>query len=292
MPSCVQRKIFLHSNAASREISRLRRVRLFNFAHDDGRHVRDASTPTSLKLLPLALALLTAAPAVGQRGPIPAASRQLVLVVTDGWAATAGTLTRFVRRGDAWVPEGGPVPVVVGRGGLGWGRGLHVANAARRGEPTKREGDGRAPAGAFALTEAFGYGPLDSARTGLPYVRATPDIECVDDGASRHYNRVLDRASVTPDWTSHEEMRRADSLYRRGVVVAHNAARVPGGGSCIFLHVWSGPGSTTSGCTAFGEAALASTMAWLDADARPVLVQLPAAVYRRLRAAWALPAVR
>ena len=217
---------------------------------------------------------------------IPLETRQLVLVVTPGWEATAGTLRRFTREaeGAAWTEVGEPIPVVVGRSGLGWGRGLHPEGLDG---PGKREGDGRAPAGVFPLTEVFGY--AREAATGLPYRPATPDLECVDDVASAHYNEVLDRSSVEPDWGSHEEMRRDDDLYRLGVVVAHNQPAEPGAGSCIFLHVWAGPHSTTSGCTAMTSDAMDAVAAWLDADAAPVLVQLPEAEYARLKTPWALP---
>jgi D-alanyl-D-alanine dipeptidase len=215
---------------------------------------------------------------------VPPEARQLVLVVTPGWEATAGTLRRFTRAGAGWREEGAPIPVVVGRSGLGWGRGLHPEGLDG---PTKREGDGRAPAGVFFLTEAFGY--AEGAATGLPYLHATPGLECVDDAASAHYNEVLDRDTVAVDWASHEEMRRPDDLYRLGVVVAHNRPAEPGAGSCIFLHVWSGPRTTTSGCTAMTGGAMDAVAAWLDAAAAPVLVQLPVAEYDRLRTAWALP---
>ncbi|NNF59312.1 MAG: hypothetical protein HKN04_13840, partial [Rhodothermaceae bacterium] len=153
--------------------------------------------------------------------------------------------------------------------------------------PVKQEGDGRAPAGVFALTETFGY--AEAADTGLPYIATNASVECVDDSASRYYNRVLARDSVAVDWTSHEEMRRRDDLYRLGVIVAHNAEAEPGGGSCIFLHVWRGPGSTPSGCTAMRSEAMDAVAAWLHGEARPVLVQLPQAEYARYRAAWMLP---
>jgi L,D-peptidoglycan transpeptidase YkuD (ErfK/YbiS/YcfS/YnhG family) len=87
-------------------------------------------------------------------------------------------------------------------------------------------------------------------------------------------------------------MRRRDELYRRGVVVAHNASpTVRGGGSCIFLHIWRGPGTTTSGCTAMPESEINVLMRWLRADATPVLVQLPSAEYRRLAREWTLPSL-
>ena len=249
------------------------------------------------------LAVLLALALAPPPGPIPDASRQLVLVTTDGWAATDGTLRRFERDGDAWRPVGEPVAVVVGRGGLGWGRGLHGEPPPD--DPWKAEGDGRAPAGAFALSAAFGY--AESEPTGLPYLRSTRTVQCVDDAASPSYNLVLDSAAVDPGgagWRSHERMRRRDGLYRIGVVVAHNGsgvgpgvlaapppgpAPVAGGGSCIFLHVWRGPGTATAGCTAMPDGALQEVVAWLDADAAPVLVQLPAAEAERLRAGWGLP---
>ena len=215
---------------------------------------------------------------------VPADSRQLIVVTTESWEATSGSLQRFERVGDNWEPVSDLIPVVVGRAGLGWGTGLHPEQTNG---PTKREGDGRAPAGIFSLTETFGY--ADSASTGLPYVHATRDVECVDDSDSQFYNRVLDRSEVEPDWTSHEEMRRRDELYRLGVVVAHNEAAVPRGGSCIFLHIWRGPGTTTAGCTAMTSNAMEDVAAWLDAAEHPILVQLPQREYERLRSAWMLP---
>ena len=215
---------------------------------------------------------------------LPADSRQLIVVTTDSWEATSGSLQLFERVEGNWEPVSDLIPVVVGRAGLGWGTGLHPEQTNG---PTKREGDGRAPAGVFSLTETFGY--AESEATGLPYVHATRDVECVDDSDSQFYNRVLNRSEVEVDWVSHEEMRRRDELYRLGVVVAHNEAAVPRGGSCIFLHIWRGPGTTTSGCTAMTSNAMEDVAAWLDAAENPVLVQLPQSEYERLQAEWTLP---
>lgn len=226
----------------------------------------------------------------------------MLLVTTDAWSATSGQLQRYERRGRAWQAVGEPVPVRVGRSGLGWGRGLHSAGAARRGEPGKREGDGRAPAGVFRLSAAFGY--AESEATGLPYVPTDADTECVDDTTSAAYNSVRRRTSASA-WGSHEEMRLDAPIYRIGVVVAHNgpgvdaalvpgvrAARQPmsrGAGSCIFLHVWRTPETPTSGCTAMPDAALQGVLAWLNTAADPVLVQLPRDVRARVSRAWGLP---
>ncbi|HEV7838307.1 MAG TPA: hypothetical protein VGO75_09615, partial [Gemmatimonadaceae bacterium] len=110
--------------------------------------------------------------------------------------------------------------------------------------------------------------------------------------ASAHYNTVVDKASVPRvDWNSAEHMREV-AQYKIGVIVGYNAAPpVKGRGSCIFLHIWTGPDSHTAGCTAFDEAKLRDVMMWLDPARRPLLVQLTANDYANLRGRWKLPAL-
>jgi D-alanyl-D-alanine dipeptidase len=85
-------------------------------------------------------------------------------------------------------------------------------------------------------------------------------------------------------------MRRADDLYRWGILVDHNAnPPVAGGGSCIFMHIWRGPGQPTVGCTAMAQADLELLLGWLDPERKPLLVQLPATQYQKLRHRWNLP---
>ena len=218
-------------------------------------------------------------------------SRQLVLVVTGDWDAVSGRLRRFERpnRKSGWKPVGSDIEIVVGEKGLGWGVGLH--DEAGDG-PIKREGDGKAPAGIFKLSSAFGYAPpAEARRLKLPYLPLTPSIECVDDVNSRRYNLILDRGGVKDvDWKSSEHMRRSDELYRWGVVVGHNASPpVAGQGSCIFLHIWRGPRRGTAGCTAMVQANLEELLRWLDLAKKPILVQLPEAEFGRFRPVWGLP---
>jgi L,D-peptidoglycan transpeptidase YkuD (ErfK/YbiS/YcfS/YnhG family) len=218
---------------------------------------------------------------------------QMVVVTTAGWDATDAVLRRYARpsAGAPWTAVGEPVRAVVGRTGLAWGTGIRSMPDGDDG-PVKREGDGKAPAGVFRLTSTFGYAPADSAAwIKLPYHPADASVECVDDSDSRFYNALVDRDTIAaPDWRSHEEMRRSDELYRWGVWVDHNTGPArPRGGSCIFLHVWRGPGQPTVGCTAMARADLEALLAWLDPRARPVLAQLPDDRYARLRAEWRLP---
>lgn len=227
---------------------------------------------------------------------LPEPCRQLLLCLAADWSASAGRLRRYQRvaGGADWQPLGDDLAVTLGRAGLAWGRGLHPAPAA--GELLKCEGDGRAPAGVFALSALFGApgAPSVLAQTAqqLPYLAATPDLKCIDDPCSAYYNRIVGQSAVArPDWASCEDMLRGDERYALGVVVAHNTAPVvAGAGSCIFLHVWAAPDAPTAGCTAMAPADLQALAGWLDATAAPLLVLLPQLAYERHRAAWGLPA--
>lgn len=222
-------------------------------------------------------------------------SRQLVVVTTVDWNAVDGTLQRYERNapGRKWEAVGKPIPVVVGKNGLGWGVGAVPADTLRdaaSGAPVKKEGDGKAPAGIFHLSEAFGYASQEQPGWKMPYVSLTASVECVDDSQSKYYNRVLDRASVSPDWNSSEHMLRSDELYRWGVVVDHNAnPPQPGGGSCIFLHIWRGQEQGTVGCTAMPREQLESLLGWLDPGKKPLLVQMPVGEYQRVKGKLKLP---
>ena len=230
----------------------------------------------------------TSAPSVRTATPLDG-SRQMVLVVTPSWNATTGTLRRFARDADAdaWRQVGEPVPVVVGRTGVAWD---DSQPASLPGEPTKREGDGRSPAGAFALDTAFGFDIRQIVPwVRLPYVQLRTTTECVDDPRSAHYNTIVDRTSVPRvDWASSERMREI-AQYALGIHVAYNAPARPSRGSCIFLHIWAGPSSVTAGCTAMTEQALRELMGWIDPSRRPMLVQLPTVALERVREGWRLP---
>jgi D-alanyl-D-alanine dipeptidase len=241
-------------------------------------------TPTYL----LSLAVLATLPAKGA-SPVPADSRQMLLSVSAGWVETKATVERYERVSDTgpWKRVGTPLSASLGQAGLAWGRGLH--QGAFEG-PIKKEGDGRSPAGVFRLREATGYAVAAPPGTRLPYRQATPALRCIDDPRSAHYNRLVEEGTVAKDWTSAEDMRRVDDLYRLLVWVGHNDDPVQsGGGSCIFLHFRDTPRAVTAGCTAFDEARMEELLAWLDPAARPVLVQLPDAVRRKLGALWGLP---
>ena len=223
--------------------------------------------------------------------PIPG-SKQLIVVVTPSWEASKGSLYRFERTETVsdWELISKPVPVILGRNGLGWGRGLH--QNPEDSNPIKREGDGKSPAGVFRLGEAFGFPTIEEMdELKIPYRPVTDYLECVDDMESQYYTKLVEKDKVEfVDWESSERIHRSPNAYHYGVMVEHNTTDPQkGAGSCIFLHCVSANGDSTAGCTTMDRAEMETLVYWLDADADPLLVQLPLPVYRRLQQDWRLP---
>ncbi|MBN8224609.1 MAG: hypothetical protein J0L89_07315, partial [Xanthomonadales bacterium] len=170
---------------------------------------------------------------------------------------------------------------------------LHAAADLGDG-PVKREGDGRSPAGVFALGTAFGY--AGQAAAGLPYAQMQASSWCMDVPDSPLYNRIVDAREVGEAAVagSTEPMRldlhkKGDPRYRLGFVIDNNPGNAPQRGSCIFAHLWRKPGETTAGCTAMADADMEAMLEWLDADKAPRFVLLPEAERERLATAWGLP---
>jgi len=222
---------------------------------------------------------------------LPRHTRQVVVSVSNSWAATRATLSWWRRDSQGkWRREGGPVTAMVGSAGMGWGRGLLPDNVpASQGGPLKQEGDDRAPAGVFLLSEALGY--TASAATRLPYRQSDSALRCVDDQASPDYNQLRELpATGQPTWKSAETMQRSDGMYALAIVVGHNRAPVvPGAGSCIFIHPWTRPGMPSPGCTMLAPADVKRLVRWLDPAAKPVLVQLPQGIYAKGAQTWGFP---
>ena len=193
-------------------------------------------------------------------------ARQIVLVVAEDFNSTTARLS-CLEDGKVVCRD---ILVNLGRNGLGWGLGI-VDVAHDKNEPVKKEGDGKAPAGVFPLTKVFGYATKPK-NLKMPYIKATADLMCIDDEASPNYNRLVYNDKKAK---SFEKMRREDGLYRLGVVVGHNQKGIRGRGSCIFLHLQRFNGAPTAGCTSMSKKDLQKVIGWLDADKKPLLIQLP-----------------
>ena len=220
-----------------------------------------------------------ARPAGFPGGDLLEKSSQHVVVVVERENDSTGTLYRFTREGSAWRQVGGAIPAAVGA----------------RGVAKTREGDKKAPTGAYPLPRVFGYAASRPEGLKMPYLALRPETECVDDAKSDQYNRVVNPSDLPKGktWSSSEIMRRDlhdhDDLYKLGLLVDYNPDGRKGAGSCIFLHIWRGPAHPTVGCTAFSEQDMLDLLQWLDPAASPILVQGTRADLDLLRAAGHLP---
>lgn len=224
--------------------------------------------------------------------PISVDTRQMILVLTDSITSTSGYLYRFERPDNKgkWSQIGKTIPIVLGRNGLAWGRGLNPIDTSKL--SIKAEGDGKSPAGVFTLSSAFGYARSDEMKgLKIHYIHITTMLECIDDAESESYNQLVNNNEVEKvDWQSSEKMYFADIWYEQGVIVDQNINPIiKGGGSCIFLHNWSDPNETTAGCTEMDPVNMKEIIYWLDASANPVLVQLTQQLYNDYQQSWELP---
>lgn len=201
---------------------------------------------------------------------IPQDSSQLLKVTTEDWHAQEGVLQRYEKIDNQWHKVGNPINIILGRNGLGWGIGLHTT--PQNAPYIKKEGDGKAPAGLFALGEAFGY---NNYAISFPYnVYQTTD-HCVDDSHSKWYNQIIDSTQIQKDYSSFEHMKLNNNLYKYGLTIKHNEEQIPYAGSCIFIHIRSGNGKGTAGCTAMKEDEIMTVLKWLRQSKKPLLLQLP-----------------
>jgi L,D-peptidoglycan transpeptidase YkuD (ErfK/YbiS/YcfS/YnhG family) len=249
--------------------------------------------------IPATLALIVAGTCAAQ-GTDPATeaarwqdAQQMILVTTPDWTSIHGMLRTYERRDGQWHEIDAAAPVVIGREGAGWGLGLQDV---RTDGPQAREGSMRSPAGVYRLGTAFGYAPTFD--TAMPYAPMHASSYCVDVSDSPLYTQIVDANVVGEDAVrgASEHMRldihsHGAQGYKIGFVIEHNPKAVPGGGSCIFAHLWKTPDTPTAGCTAMTEATMRRLLAWLDPARKPVFVLLPHAEYEQLQAPWQLPAV-
>ena len=199
------------------------------------------------------------------------ASEQLILIVSDDFNTTHAVLTRYEKEQNCFNKVGEAIPVNLGRNGLAWGIG-ESGFTPKADEPIKKEGDGRAPAGIFKISKAFGY--ASRIRTKMPYVQADKELICVDDSQSKYYNQIIDK-NESDNPKSFEWMRRDDKLYKMGLVIDHNAEAKKGAGSCIFFHIRKSETAPTAGCSAMKENDLRNIIKWLDPAKKPKVVQIP-----------------
>jgi L,D-peptidoglycan transpeptidase YkuD (ErfK/YbiS/YcfS/YnhG family) len=236
------------------------------------------------------LALLTWASSVHAAG-LPNDCEQLIVGLAPDWNTMGGELQRFERSaGSPWHRIDGARPVLFGKKGLAWGRGL--AGQDEKGL-RKHERDGRAPAGIFRIGKIYTYDPALPEGADFPFHQVTKSDAWIDDPARPDYNRfvTIDDPEHPPSWFAKEKMRHNDFAYRWLIEIRHNSdPPVPNEGSAIFFHIRRGAARPTTGCTTMAENDLVQLIRWLRAERHPCYVLLPRAVYVQKATTWNLPA--
>ena len=213
---------------------------------------------------------------------------QLILGIAPTWDSMNGRLQRFDSTPEGWRAAGPPVPVLFGKCGLAWGRGL--INGQGQG-PVKMEHDHRAPAGVFRIGMIYTYDQSLPPGATYPFHTVGEGDAWVDDIHNPHYNEhVIVDAKNPPPWFERQKMRRGDFAYRWLVEIRHNAdPPLPGYGSAIFFHIRRGPSRPSAGCTTMTEKDLVELICWLRTSANPAYVCLPRSEYLNHWKSWGLP---
>jgi len=190
---------------------------------------------------------------VGSAGPV-------ISVIAAGYGQTTATFLAYERDGAGWKQVFGPWTANVG------GSGFAPPDA-------KREGDGRTPSGSYPFDFFFGVEANPGVR--FPWRDIVgPQIVWDDDSSSPRYNEWVD--TTTGDAGAGPEPMYNRPAYNYGAVIAYNAARAPGLGSAIFLHVSTG--GSTAGCVALPQGQLLDVLRWLDPSQQPRIIMGPRGV--------------
>lgn len=190
-------------------------------------------------------------------GRVPATVRQVIVVSAPTWRSTYGTVTLWSRWGFGWKK------LAVWSARLGYGG---MVLGYRR-----VQGTGTTPAGAYAITQAFGR-QADPGTT-LPYTKVTTDHWWVEDRRSAYYNQMrLGRqggfALRTSGYNSSERLAYMGAQYDYAAVIDFNRPNpVIGRGAGIFLHTF-GKGAT-AGCVSIRVDRMRATLRWLSPAQRP-----------------------
>lgn len=190
-------------------------------------------------------------------GRVPATVRQVIVISAPRWSSTSGTVTLWQRWGYGWKK------LAVWSARLGYG-GLVLGYR-------RVQGTGTTPAGAYAITQAFGR--QADPGTALPYTKVTRDHWWVEDRRSPYYNQMRlgsqgGFALRTWGYNSSERLAYMGAQYDYAAVVDFNRPNpVIGRGAGIFLHAF-GKGAT-AGCVSIRVDRMRATLRWLSPAQRP-----------------------
>jgi D-alanyl-D-alanine dipeptidase len=232
-------------------------------------------------------------------------SEQLILVTTPNWTSYKAKINIYEKDGINWKKVKGDIKAVIGKNGMGWGKGIYNPEDAIN-NTFRKEGDKRTPAGIFTISTVFGLNKVLEAKKELnikyPYIELTENTRCIGESKSKFYNEIVEQDKISKDWENdknNELMRyeaiRDEQAYKWGLFIDHNSninnimKKDNTSGSCIFMHLWKNEETPTAGCTAIEESEIKNIISWLDYSKKPIIVQLPEPEYKRLKNKWNLP---
>lgn len=187
---------------------------------------------------------------------------QVISVTSASYRSTTATVRAFAKTASGWHQVAGPWSAWIGQQGF-----------APPGQ--KREGDLRTPSGSFTFSFMFGVGPNPGVHYSWRHAGRFDYWD--DDPASPRYNL----------WTNirhHDAGRSPEPLhvtpsYEDVAAIDYNAARTPGRGSAIFLHVTHH--SPTTGCIALPRRHLLRLLRWLRPRDHARIIMGPTATVTR-----------
>ncbi len=245
------------------------------------------------RFAPIFLALLF--PVLCPAFEITESTTQVLVGIAPNWDSSQVKLTLYERGkflGKAnWKPVGSSWGGRLGYNGLVWGYGVHQRPTDVR---TKKEGDGRSPAGVFEFGKAWGYKASEKTPRAQQYNQITTRDLWFEDVNSPLYNQH-DRLPHEPQTAAEKkaQMKQNDYAHSLKLFIRHNAEKgsiVPGAGSSIFFHIWRRDGAAaTAGCTTMTESKLRDLISKIDPAKNPVYVLLPKSEYDRFKTEWKLP---
>ena len=138
---------------------------------------------------------------------------QVVFVLANNMNSTEAKLIRYEKIDNKFIEVSKPILVNLGKHGLAW-------NYEEKSESLfKKEGDKKAPAGSFKLSQVFGY--EKHVFTKMPYTKSTKNHICVDDSTSNFYNQII-KTKNKKQFKSYENMILSNDTYKYVVVIDYN----------------------------------------------------------------------
>lgn len=182
-------------------------------------------------------------------------SNQVIIAYTDSINSITGNLYGIEFIDSNWVVTFDTIACSIGKNGF-----------ARPNQ--KKEGDGKTPSGKFAIGSAFGYD--DDLHPDIDFIEINDNHYWVSDSKSPYYNKLID---FYPKGVFVEKMRRKDHLYKYGIVIEYNTAKIEKEkGSAIFIHIERKKGKPTAGCIAISEKSIKELINWLKPSKHPLIV--------------------